>query len=157
MSAPEFYPGWPMPRGGASRGGGGKVMASNATPKAGPAPVPAPAPAPEPALVAIGRTLRTAIGGAQPGHRWSLHLPGSTPGDRPKPSAGRRPKAQPDAAAPVPPAVVLPVQGVAAGYDPRVQCAPGEQPAGAGFARLGIGRYLGDAAGDEQAHGRGQA
>jgi Helix-turn-helix len=27
-------------------------------------------------------------------------------------------------------------------YDPRYQVAPGERPAGAGFARLGVGRYL---------------
>jgi hypothetical protein len=34
------------------------------------------------------------------------------------------------------------VQGKAAGYDPRYQCAPGEQPWGAGFAAAGIGRDI---------------
>lgn len=30
-------------------------------------------------------------------------------------------------------------------HDPRFQCAPGEQPFGAGFSAMGPGRYLGDA------------
>lgn len=33
-------------------------------------------------------------------------------------------------------------RGIAAGYDPRYQCAPGEQPSGAGFAAAGIGRDI---------------
>ena len=32
--------------------------------------------------------------------------------------------------------------GASCHYDPRYQCAPGEQPYGAGFSAAGIGRYL---------------
>lgn len=41
------------------------------------------------------------------------------------------------------PAHIVPAVGVASGHDPRYQCAPGEQPFGAGFAAAGIGRYFG--------------
>jgi len=40
------------------------------------------------------------------------------------------------------PASVVMAKGLSAGYDPRVQCAPGEQPYGAGFAAVGVGRSI---------------
>jgi hypothetical protein len=40
------------------------------------------------------------------------------------------------------PATVVVSRGLSAGYDPRRQCAPGEQPYGAGFAAVGIGRSV---------------
>ena len=40
------------------------------------------------------------------------------------------------------PASVVVAKGLSAGYDPRIQCAPGERPYGAGFAAVGIGRSV---------------
>lgn len=40
------------------------------------------------------------------------------------------------------PAWVVKSEGLSAGYDPRFQCGPNEQPYGAGFAAVGIGRSV---------------
>ena len=40
------------------------------------------------------------------------------------------------------PTTVVPSRGLAAGHDPRYQCADGEKPWGAGFSEIGIGRNI---------------
>ena len=89
-----------------------------------------------PRLHAVDEPLRTAsrtkpgkMAAAILADRAALPAPVSVPAD-----AGR-----PRGPALVP-TTVVPQHGIAAGYDPRYQCAPGERPHGAGFAAAGIGR-----------------
>lgn len=56
-------------------------------------------------------------------------------------SQRRVPKPQGDADVIVPAGVKV-TRGPSWTHDPRFQCAPGERHHGAGFARMGIGRYV---------------
>ena len=88
-----------------------------------------------PLLVDVGAPLRST---AAPPRANGILLPGSTPVMRAKP--GPKPAPRMVGARPAQPAVVqvLPSQT----HDARVQCAPGAQPFGAGFAAAGIGHDI---------------